>query len=157
MDVRNPSLVWRLSMGACSLIAAGSLVVSVVFVLAESREDRHDKQSDLDVNYLSCLRGNELRELNKTMVTEAFGAGSSTSGLTAVPSFADLPESVQRFFADLASVSAQNPGAASRRDVILADIQAQIRDCEAEWAGHTAGLRLPHNTSTTIPVTVFQP
>ncbi len=132
--------------------AIGVVVVLVLMVVAlgwhqrssDQARRRHDAQGEIDQQYVSCLRGNELRDLMKTQTIVAFGSGGSLD-LTGIPSFQNLDPATQAFFRDIAKATAQPAGSQSTRDAILADIQAQIRDCETEWHGHTPGLHLDHS------------
>lgn len=149
---KNP---WKGVAVAALAIAFACLVVCGVFILdsrsdekAENRRLEEAAQDATDVNYMSCLRGNELRELMILQTELAYSAGSALD-FTAVPSFASLPAETRQFFTDLADISrvareaaATNP--AHPKNSILTEIRKQLRDCEAEWPAHTPGLVLPH-------------
>lgn len=125
---------------ACALIALGSLAVSVVFVLEDRSDDQLSDKRELDANFLTCLRGNELRLTIRDKVVEPAYAARSLD-LRAVPGFDRLDPATQVFFTNIATASAGRP---SPKTQIVADLNEQLRDCEKEWAGHTPGLKLPH-------------
>lgn len=134
--------LWQflVSIGGLTLVFA---LVVLAIVKIDQRDEHEDAQEELDINFLNCLRGNELRIFIRDNVVEpAFGGG--TLDLTQVAGFDDLDPAAQRFFENVAIVSAARP---SPKDQIVEDLTGQIRDCEGEWAGHTPGVKLPHQSS----------
>lgn len=123
------------------LTAVFALVV-VAIVRIDQRNQRERDVEALDINYLNCLRGNEFRTLVRDKIVVPAFAGSGALDLTQVDGFSAMPESVQQVFENIAAL---NAGRVSPEGQIVADINKQIRDCEHEWAGHTPGIRLPHN------------
>lgn len=146
-EARRTVPLWQflVSIGGLSLVFA---LVVVAIVKIDQRDEREDDQKELDLNYLSCLRGNELRDLMILQTEMAYSSGAVLD-FTAVPSFSTLPAETRQFFTDLADISrvareaaATNP--AHPKNSILTEIRKQLRDCEAEWPAHTPGLVLPH-------------
>lgn len=134
--------LWQFLVSIGGLTVVFALVV-IAIVKLDARDEREDAIEELDINYLNCLRGNELRLFIRDKVVEPAFAGGGLD-LTTVPGFDDLPAKTQDFFRNVALISASRP---SPKAQIVADLTDQLRDCEGEWAGHTPGIKLPHQDS----------
>jgi hypothetical protein len=139
---QNASRIRAQRWGLLFLALAYPLLSWVVVIVGDHSEDARE-QEELDVNYVGCLRGNELRALMIEQTELAYSGGGLD--LTKVPGFDDLDQATQQFFHTLADVSRNRP---NRSMVIVEAIRSQIRDCEAEYPDHSAGARLTHRTTT---------
>lgn len=145
-DIYKPSFIQKTVILICGVIAVCSAGLAILYVIADGREEREDDQRELDVNYLNCRRGNEVRQTQIDNESEP-----STTVLDLTPL---LGGSEPQWFIDfterLKAISQAAAGAPinpdSRQGRRIARLEAQIRDCETEWAGHTPGIKLPHET-----------
>lgn len=143
--VQNTSRIRAQRWGLLFLALAYPLLSWVVVIIGEHSEDARE-QEELDVNYVACLRGNELRGLMIEQTELAYSGGGLD--LTKVPGFDGLDQATQQFFRNLADVSRGRP---DRSMVIVDAIRSQLRDCEAEYPSHSEDARLTHRTTTSTP------
>lgn len=138
--------LWQflVSIGGLSVVFA---LVVVAIVKIDERDQREDDQEELDLNYLNCLRGNEIRRVNIENESEP-GQPLDLSQLLSGDEPKWFTDFVERLKAtsDAAASAPIDPN--SRTGRRIARLQAQLRDCEMEWMGHTPGLRLPHTSTT---------
>lgn len=143
MTIKRTLPLWMFLVSILGLTVTFALVV-VAIVRIDQRDEREDDQEALDLNYLNCLRGNEVRY---GQIENELEPGTPID-LTILPSVQGAPEWFRDVAAELKTLSemaaSSEPAPGSRADRRIARIAAQIRDCEREWAGHTTGLRLPH-------------
>jgi hypothetical protein len=138
----------RAFLGAILGLSAVFALVVVAIVKIDERDEREDAQAEIDLNYLNCLRGNEVRQVQIDNEREPGQALDLTPLLAG-----DEPEWFVAFAERLKTFSAAAAtrpiDPASRTGRRIARIEAQLRDCEVEWPQHTAALVLPHTTTTT--------
>ena len=73
---------------ACAFIAAGSLAVSVLFVVDSGNDDRKEARQTVDTGYLGCLRYNDTRLLFRQIILDAYGTGERPQfDITSLPQY----------------------------------------------------------------------
>lgn len=124
----------------------GVFVVTMALIVSiDRRDEREDAQEELDLNFLNCLRGNELRF---GLIANEMEPATPLD-LTVLPSVRAAPSWFLDVTAEIKALgeAAQTrvlPEPDSRTERRVVRWVKQVRDCEKEWAGHTPGLRLPH-------------
>lgn len=98
-------------------------------------------QNSIDDGYVSCLRGNDSRQVLTDVVKIAYDSGGSLD-FTKVPAFNNLDAATREFFLELRDLTSAAPDPAkdpeSARNRALAKLT--LRDCEAEFPHHSPGL-----------------
>lgn len=144
-DPKRNVPLWQFLVSILGLTLVFFMVV-VAIVKIDHREEREDAQQDMDQSYLSCLRGNEIRQVQ----IENEGEPSRPLDLTVLPSVQHAPQWFQDVVAELKQASeyaaSQPIDPNSRTGRRIARIKQQVRDCESEWRTHTPGLTLPHES-----------
>lgn len=93
----------------------------------EAREDREARQEVIDKDYISCVRGNDTREVVRDIVELSNGP----TDLTLVPGFEALDPEMKQFLINLRDATAEADDGESFKEAALALLA--IRDCEKEF------------------------
>lgn len=141
---RHRQIMVRDAFLALAMLTAVFVMIVVLIVKIDNREQQERAQDQVDVNYLNCLRGNELRQVNIDNEKEPGRPLDLTPLLSG-----DEPGWFVDFTTRLKTASEQAAAAPidpeSRQGRRLARLEDQLRDCEAEWSSHTPGLHLVHD------------
>lgn len=145
--MRRP-MAWMARVFDAHRIVSTVLIVVLVaspgfFAISRNFNDDNARQAqnDIDVGYVSCLRGNDNKTVLASVVKIAYDSGT-TLDFTKVPSFANLDPATKQFFSDLRDLTARQPNQQtdpnSSRNQALAKLT--LRDCAREFPHHTPGL-----------------